>query len=193
MDAIAMLRNRTAAVTASLVDLLDGLAGIDLVEPVVPGTSPLGLTLWHVPRTQDWLVQTSVRGVPEVADRFLDGLPDPVRYGFGTGLTPDAVIEAARAVRPDRLVAYARAVGEEIDAWLATLTEADLDAIPPFDARQATRAAYSTPAALAEVQGLGGLSVGRLLLRPAMTHVFRHLGEIEILGQIARGDRPAES
>lgn len=186
MDAIVMLRNRTAAITGSVIDLLHELDGVDLATPVLPGTSPLGLTLWHVPRTQDWLVQGSIRGVPEVADRFLDGLPDPELYGFGTGLTPEAAVEAARAVRPDRLAAYAMAVGDEIDGWLATLGEADLDGIPPFDARQAARRAYSTPEALAEVAGLGGLSVGLLMLRPAMTHVLRHLGEVETLGGVAR-------
>ncbi len=186
MNAIDLLRNRTAAVTAAVVEHLDLLADVDLATPVLPGTSPLGLTLWHVPRAQDWCVQTSIRGVPEVADAFLDGLPDPQLYGFGTGLSTDAAQAAARAVRPDRLAAYARAVGAEVDSWLATLDDDDLDVVPPFDERQRTRRAYSTPEALVEVRELGGLSTGRLLLRPALTHVFRHLGEVEILGQLAR-------
>lgn len=185
MDAIAILRNRSAAVTAGLVDAVGRLDGIDLVKPVAPGTSPLGLTLWHVPRAQDWLVQGSVRGVPEVAERFLDGLPDPELYGFGTGLSADQAEAAAAAVDPARLVAYATAVRDEVDAWLATLTEADLDAVPPFEARQASRAAYSTPAALDDVVGLYGLTTGVLLLRPATTHVMRHLGEVDALLGIA--------
>lgn len=186
MDAIDLLRNRITAVSASVVDALDELTGVDLATPVLPGTSPLGLTLWHVARTQDWLVQTSVRGAPEVVERFRDGLPEPERYGFGTGLSPDAAIAAARTVRPERLAAYATAVGEEIDRWLTSLRESDLDAVPPFGARQATRAAYSTPEALAEVDGLDGLTTGQLLLRPALSHVLRHLGEVDVLGQLAR-------
>ena len=189
MDAIAILRNRTAAVTASLVDTIHRLDGVDLVRPVAPGTSPLGLTLWHVPRAQDWLVQGSVRGVTEVAEGFLDGLPDPGRYGFGTGLSEEQAEAAAAAVDPGRLVAYATAVRDEVDAWLASLTEEDLDAIPPFAARQASRAAYSTPEALLDVASLDGLTTGVLLLRPATTHVFRHLGEVDALLAIARASR----
>jgi hypothetical protein len=189
MNAIEMLRNRTAAITTSVVDLAAKVDGIEIVEPVLPGTSPIGLTLWHIPRAQDWCVNTCLRGVPEVADRFGDGLPDPELFGFGTGLTPEAARDAAAAVRLPRLVEYTTAVRLEIDAWLGTLTDADLDAVPPFAARQATRAAYTTPEALADVQGLDGLTAGVLFLRPALTHVLRHLGEAETLAGIAR--RPA--
>jgi hypothetical protein len=186
MNAIDLLRNRTAAVATAVVDLARGLDGIDIVEPAVPGTSPVGLTLWHVPRAQDWLVQTCLRDVAEVADRFPYGLPDPERYGFGTGLSAEGAREAAAAVRLPRLAEYAIAVRDEVDAWLATMRDADLDAVPPFRARQAARAAYMTPAALADVDGLDGLTVGVLFLRPALTHVLRHLGEVETLVGIAR-------
>jgi hypothetical protein len=186
MNAIEILRNRRAAVTAGVLSALDDLAGVDLVHPVAPGTSPLGLTLWHIPRAQDWLVQTCIRGVPEVADRFTAGLPAPERYGFGTGLTPHDAEAAASSVVPQRLADYATAVGEELDGWLASLAESDLDVIPPFAARQQARAAYVTREALADIEGLDGLTVGVLLMRPAMTHVFRHLGELETLGSIAR-------
>jgi hypothetical protein len=189
LDAIAILRNRSAAVTASLLDTLDGLDGVDLVSEIAPGTSPLGLTLWHVPRAQDWLVQGSVRGVPEVVEQFRGGLPDPEAFGFGTGLTRDRAAEAAAAVDVARLRAYAVAVRDEIDAWLAGLAEADLDAVPPFAARQQSRAAYATPEALADVAALDGLTVGVLLLRPATTHVFRHLGEVDAILSIARAAR----
>jgi hypothetical protein len=186
MRAIDLIRGRQKAVTASLLGAVASVRGLDLATPVLPGTSPLGLTLWHVPRTQDWLVQTSLRGEPEVVERFLDGLPDPERFGFGTGLTPQSAAEAAGAVSLDRLAAYAMAVGEAIDGWLATLDDPDLDAVPPFAARQRTRAAYSTPAALAEVKELDGLPIGTLLVRPAFGHALRHLGELDVLAPYAR-------
>jgi hypothetical protein len=186
MNAIEILRNRRAAVTSGVISALDDLADVDLAHPVVPGTSPLGLTLWHIPRAQDWLVHTCIRGVAEVADGFTLGLPDPERYGFGTGLTPHDAQAAASSVVPQHLADYAIAVGEELDGWRAALAESDLDAIPPFASRQQARAAYVTREALADIEGLDGLTVGVLLLRPAMTHAFRHLGELETLGSIAR-------
>lgn len=186
MNAIELLRNRRAAITGSLAAQADELQGIDLVQPVAPGTSPIGLTLWHVPRTQDWLVNTCLRGVAEVADRFGDGLPDPARFGFGTALLPEEAHEAAAAVRIPSLLDYASAVGDEIDAWLGSLDEADLDVVPPFLARQGARAAYLKPAALEEVAGLDGFTVGVLLLRPGLAHLLRHLGEVDVLAAIAR-------
>ena len=90
---------------------------------------------------------------------------------------------------PARLRAYAVAVRDEIDVWLAGLTDEDLDAVPPFAARPQSRAAYSTPEALADVASLDGLTIGVLFLRPATTHVFRHLGEVDALLSIVRAAR----
>ena len=187
MDAVDLIRNRVAAVNRTLHALVDQLAGVDLAEPVLPGTSPPGLTLWHLPRTQDWLVNTTIRAVPEVADSFPPkGLPDHALFGFGTGLSQDLAREAASAVDLRALVAYADAVAAELDGWLGTLAPADLDAVPDLIGRQQTRPAYRTPETLSEVEGLVGIPVGQLLMRPAVSHLFMHAGELELLGQLAR-------
>jgi len=186
MDAVALLRNRMGAVNGTLHDLVASVDGVDLVEPVAPGTSPLGLTLWHIPRAQDWLVHTTIRGIPEVVDSFPpDGLPDPEQYGFGTGLTPERARTAAADVNPTALLAYADAVTGAIDGWMETLDDSDLDVVPDLIGRQQTRAAYSTPEALPEVAHLDGLPAGVLLLRPAISHVFMHAGEVEMLAHVA--------
>jgi hypothetical protein len=137
---------------------------------------------------QDWLVQTTIRGAREVVDRpEFAALPDPDAFGFGTGLSPEQAKEAAAAVDRDTLLAYADAVADEIETWLSTLTDADLDrVVPEFMARQQARRGYCTPAALEEVEHLPGLPIGALLLRPAISHVFMHLGEIETLTQLGR-------
>jgi len=187
MDSVALLRNRIGAVNAALHDLVGELDGVDLVEPVIAGTSPVGLTLWHMPRTQDWLVHTTIRAVPEVADAFPpDGLPDPEEYGFGTGLTPERARAAAAEVSPEALLAYADAVTAAIDGWLETLGEHDLDEVPDLLGRQQTRAAYATEAALPDVAHLAGLPAGVLLLRPAISHVFMHAGEVDVLLHAAK-------
>jgi hypothetical protein len=187
MDAMSLLRNRVVAVNAALHDLVPKASALSWAMPVRPGTSPIGLTLWHLPRVQDWLVNTTIRGCAEVADRpEHSGLPAPDEFGFGTGLTPQQAAAAAAAVEPTALLAYADAVLDDVDGWLATLSDADLDApVPGFDDRQRTRAAYSTPEALAEVSHLGALPLGLLLIRPAISHVLIHLGEVETLAQVA--------
>ena len=86
MDAVALISERISAVNGRVHGLIQAAAGLDLVQPVLPGTSPLGLTLWHLPRVQDWAVNTSIRSVPEVVEAF-PRPADPERFGFGTGLT----------------------------------------------------------------------------------------------------------
>jgi hypothetical protein len=187
VDAVTLIRNRIGAVNAALHDLVEQTDGVDLVEPVIPGTSPVGLTLWHMPRAQDWLVHTTIRAVPEVADSFApNGLPDPEEYGFGTGLTPERARAAAADVSPQALLGYADAVTANIDGWLETVGESDLDEVPDLLGRQRTRAAYATEEALPEVTHLDGLSAGILLLRPATSHVFMHAGEVELLLHAAK-------
>lgn len=187
MDAVALISNRVGAVNTNLHTLVDRARDVDWVTPVAPGTSPIGLTLWHMPRTLDWLVNTSLQGRPELADGpEFGGLPDPQTYGFGTGLTPAEASAAASDVDADELLRYADAVHENAQKWLGSLSAEDLDSPPAeFDARQRSRPAYCTPAALAEVEGLGQLPLGVLLMRPAVSHLLMHFGEVQTLIQVA--------
>jgi hypothetical protein len=186
VNAVALIRNRITAVNATVRALTEELVGIELMWPVLPGTSPLGLTMWHLPRTQDWLINTCIRVRPEIADDVAPiGLPDPQRFGFGTGLSAAEARHAARAVDLHALRDYADAVAADALDWLDTLSDADLDEVPDFAKRQYSRPAYCTPGALYEVAGLDGQPVGVLLLRPAISHIFVHVGEIELLAQLA--------
>lgn len=187
MRAVDVIGNRVSAAGASVHDLATKARDLDWDTPLLPRTSPLGLTLWHLPRTLDWLVQTSIRAETEVADGASYGdLPDPDRFGFGTGLGADDAAAAAAMVRPDSLLAYNDAVQQTVAGWLSTLDDEDLDKpVAGFDERQRSRPSYAKPQALAEIEGLGQLSLGMVLLRPAMTHQFRHIGEVDLIIQLA--------
>jgi hypothetical protein len=187
MDSVALISNRVGAVNANLHTMVGRAHAVDRVTPVAPGVSPIGLTLWHIPRTQDWLLNTCIRGTSETADRpEFAALPDPDRYGFGTGLTPAEASAVAAAVDADLLLRYADQVRDDFDEWLSSLDDDDLDArVDGFDERQSTRPAYCTPAALADVEGLGELPLGTLLIRPAVSHLLVHFGELDTLLQLA--------
>src|SRR4051794_16969469 len=187
MDAVALVRNRVGAVNANLHVMVGRSSEVDWITPVAPGLSPIGLTLWHIPRTLDWLLNTCIRATTEAADRREFGsLPDPNQYGFGTGLTPAEASVAAGTVDADLLLQYADQVHDEFDDWLSSLADGDLDApVEGFDERQNARPSYCTPAALAEVEGLGELPLGLLLMRPAVSHVLVHFGELDTLLQLA--------
>jgi hypothetical protein len=169
-------------------DLIAESHGVDWKAPAFEGASPVALTLWHVPRTLDWLVNTSIRGVAEVADRPRYGeLPSPDVYGFGTGLTPEQVASATDLIKQDDLLRYVSEVGESVQEWLAGLDPVLLDdPVADFDERQHSRPSYARPEALTEVDTLGVLPLGVLLVRPGVSHLFMHLGEANALLQLAR-------
>lgn len=187
MNASDLLRNRTSAIAGSTRELRAETASLDWTRPLLPGTSPLGLTFWHLPRTLDWLVNTCIRDTPEVADGPAYGnLPDPDRFGFGTALSPDDVAAVANGVDRDELDAYADAVHAQTDEFLAGLTDDDLDrVVSEFADRQRRRPAYSTPGALAQVSHLDALPLGSLFVRPGLAHLLTHYGEVDLIKQLA--------
>lgn len=187
MKASDLLRNRVAAIAATSRDLRVATAALDWTRPLLPGTSPLGLTFWHLPRTYDWLVNTCIRDTPEVADGPSYGdLPDADRFGFGTALSPEDVAAIAAGVDRDALETYADAVHAQADEFLASLSDDDLDqVVAGFADRQRRRPAYSTPGALDEVAHLSALPVGVLFARPGLAHQMMHLGELDLIRQLA--------
>jgi len=189
MNASDLLRNRVAAIAAGTRDLRAATASLDWTRPIATGTSPLGLTFWHLPRTFDWLVNTCIRDTAEVADGPAYGdLPDPDRFGFGTALSADDVATVAAGVDRDRdqLETYADAVHAQVDEFLASLSDDDLDrVVDEFAERQQRRPSYSTPGALAEVAHLNALPLGVLFARPGLSHQMMHLGELDLLKQLA--------
>jgi hypothetical protein len=188
MDAKDLIAHRMNGIVEATLGLVVQSEGIDWTTPVLPATSPIAVTLWHVPRTLDWLVNGSVRGATEVADTSVYGsLPDPNVFGFGTGLTEDQVSVAAAAIGRAAVIDYAKAVQESLTGWFAELDPATLDEpVTGFDDRQMRRPSYCTSEALAEIEGLGDLPLGILLARPGMGHLFWHLGEADLLLQQAQ-------
>jgi hypothetical protein len=187
VKAADLLRNRVAAIAGASRDLRRDTAVLDWSRPLLPGTSPLGLTFWHLPRTFDWLVNTCIRDTEELADGPAYGdLPDADRYGFGTALSADDAVAVAAAVDAAALETYADAVHAQVDEFLASLSDDDLDrVVSEFADRQNRRPSYATPAARSEVAHLGALPLGVLFARPGLAHQMMHLGELDLIKQLA--------
>ena len=64
MQARALLALQFTSVHNILHDLADDLTTDELVTRMLPHTNLLAFDLWHIARTQDWALQTLVRGVP---------------------------------------------------------------------------------------------------------------------------------
>ncbi len=109
---------------------VDGLSPDDLARPPAPGANTVGWLVWHLARVQDDHV-AEVAGRPQVwqdgdwARRFgLDAGTTETGYGWSA-----EQVAGLRAESGEALVAYYDAVADRTDAFLATLTDGDLDRV----------------------------------------------------------------
>jgi hypothetical protein len=151
-----------------------------------PGTSLVGFILWHGVRIMDWTVHTSVRGVPEVAERahWKGRLEQHAAYGAGIG--DEEADRVAQTVDRETLRAYLDEVRASVMEWLRGITDADLDRVPDVKEHQAVNPRYLDPPVWAEVSSLAGLPTWQILARPSMSHIRLHVGQIDTLLQAMR-------
>lgn len=172
------------------------LTAKELTARPLPGVNPIGFILWHMARSQDWAVNTAIRDVPEVITRQ-PWRESPIAVpGIGTGFDLDEASSVAGVVDLGVLLDYADAVHAEAVGWLRTLDEAALDAIPDVAAHDAPHPEYQTPGFRAEMDGgpehdnavgrKGGLPVWVYLNSVSVTHLHRHLGEVDLIRDVMR-------
>lgn len=168
----------------------------ELVARPLEGVNPIGFLVWHMARSQDWAVNTAIRNVQEVIKREpWAGGPLAVP-GMGTGFELDEAAGAAAHFELADLLRYADAVHGDTLAWLRTVDEATLDHIPDVSAHDAGHPEYQTPGFRAEMDGgpehddavgrKGGLPVWIFLTSVSITHLHRHLGELDLIKDLLR-------
>ena len=146
------------------------------------GDNRLAFTAWHIPAIQDFTVNTLIRAVPEVRSRpEWRNCPslDTSTLPFGMSLAEADV--AGEDSQPADVVAYAKAVRQEALAWLETVDEATLTAVPDIHAQIAKSAVYRDVTFSNELNRAVGKPVWALLLAPCFGHLRSHLGEIEAI------------
>jgi hypothetical protein len=187
MRAIEVLTKQINGVNSLYHEIADDLTESEWTARVFAGSNRLAFTLWHLPRTQDWAVQTVVRGVPEVIAATgwsgKGGLQTP---GMGAGMTIEEADAIAATVSLPDVVAYADAVHRTVLEWLGSLEDADLDLVPDMAAHEAAFPEYQRAGFRAAVADLVGKPVWRFVLGPCNGHPRGHLGELGILKQALR-------
>jgi hypothetical protein len=196
VDAIGILVQQLQTVNLRLHHSALDLTPEELVAQPLRGVNPIAFLLWHMARSQDWAVNTAIRDVPEVIKREpWAGSPLAVP-GIGTGFElKEAAVAAARFELPE-LLRYADTVHGDTLAWLHTVDEAMLDHIPDVAAHDALHPEYQTPGFRAEMDGgpehddavgrKGGLPVWVFLTSVSITHLHRHLGELDLVKDLLR-------
>lgn len=196
MNAIGLLVQQLETVNLRLHHSTFDLTPEELVAQPLRGVNPIGFLVWHMARSQDWAVNTAIRNVSEVVKREPWAGSALAVPGIGTGFElRDAAIAAAR-FELHELVRYVDAVHDETVAWLRTVDEAILDHIPDVAAHDAVHPEYQTPGFRAEMDSgpehdeavgrQGGLPVWVFLTSVSITHLHRHLGELDLVKDLLR-------
>jgi hypothetical protein len=196
VNAIDMLVQQFQTVNVRLHHSAIDLTPEELVARPLRGVNPIAFLVWHMARSQDWAVNTAIRDVPEV----IKGKPwagsSLAVPGIGTGFElKEAAIAAARFELAD-LLRYADAVHDHTLAWLRTVDETVLDHIPDVAAHDAPHREYQTAGFRAEMDSgpehddavgrKGGLPVWVYLTSVSITHLHRHLGELDLVKDLLR-------
>ena len=191
MNAIGMLVQQLETVNVRLHHVASAVTPELMTASAGPRSNPVGFLLWHMPRGQDWAVHTAIRNVPELVRSApwneMPGLSTP---GIGTGFDHEAACALAARLRLPQLLSYADAVNAAAIAWVLTLDERELDSIPDVAAHDAPFAEYQTAGFQAEMDSgpehdeavgkSGGQPVWLYLTSVCVTHMHRHLGEIDL-------------
>jgi hypothetical protein len=192
MQARALLAFQFTSVHSILHALADDLTADELVTRVLPNTNLLAFDLWHVARTQDWALQTLVRGVPELIDEARwQGRGTLATHGIGVGMTEAQADTLAQQLRLADLLAYADATHAAIVSWLGEQTVDDvLEQQPDIPAHLARYPVYLEPAMREEVPWMFEQAPVWRCLAPANGHVRDHLAAMDLLKQQARTRHP---
>ncbi len=189
MNAIAYLDKQLANINTLLHGIAGDLTAAEWLARPAPGQNRLGFTVWHIPRIQDTIVQAWIRGIPEIAHQDRWAAWHSLRpLGNGVGIPLADADRLAHEVQPADVMAYADAVHEANAAWLKSLSDEALDQVPDVARNLAPYPEYHTPGFVEEVKGLYAQPIWSLLMRPCIGHVHRHLGEIEVIKAILRGN-----
>jgi hypothetical protein len=190
VDAIGMLVQQLETVNLRLHHVAKNVTPDLMTSSVNPAANPVGFLMWHMARSQDWAIHTAIRGVPEIAWSHRWSGSAVSTPGIGTGFSPAAARDLASRLKLPELVDYADVVSSAAIDWVRGLNAQDLDAIPDVAAHDAGIAAYQTPEFLAEMDSgpehdqavgdTGGQPVWLFLTSVSVTHLHRHLGELDL-------------
>jgi len=187
MRATELLERQFSSVNQILHDLADNLTPEELVTRALPNTNLIGFDLWHVARTQDWALQTLVRGIPEIiSDPRWERLLAP---GVGVGLSEAQADNLAQRVTLAEVLDYADTTHLAIVKWLRARSDRELSRTPDVPKHLTRYPIYLEQAMRDEVPWMFERPQVWRCLAPALGHVRDHLAEMELLKRQLRARR----
>jgi hypothetical protein len=190
MRATELLERQFSTVNQIVHSVAGDLTAEELTTRALPRTNLLAFDLWHVARTQDWALQTLVRGVPELIEespwRARGWLATP---GIGVGLSEAQADAFAQHVVLAEVLEYADATHQTILGWLRKVPDRELGRTPDVPKHLARYPVYLERAMRDEVPWMFERPQVWRCLAPALAHVRDHLAEMDLVKSQLRARR----
>lgn len=190
MRATELLARQFSSIHQILHNVSDDLTPGELTTRILPHTNLLAFDLWHIARTQDWALQTLVRGVPEMIDEpHWQGRGRLATHGIGVGLSEAEADELACALVLADILEYADAVHQAMLMWLHTIADDELARDPDILTHLHRYPIYLEPAMREEVPWMYQRPQVWRCLMPALGHARDHLAQADLLKRQGRAWR----
>jgi hypothetical protein len=188
MRATELLERQFSSVNQILHSVAGDLTAEELVTRALPNTNLLGFDLWHIARTQDWALQTLVRGIPEmISEPGWERLA--LAPGIGVGLSEAQADNLAQRVVLAETLEYADAAHQAISRWLRKVPDRELGRTPDVPQHLARYPVYLERAMRDEVPWMFERPQVWRCLAPALGHVRDHLAEMDLIKSQLRARR----
>lgn len=140
--------------------------------------------IWHVARTEDMIVNSIIKGTPQVLieGNWGDRLGIDATH-IGTGLGEGEVAEFTKELNVDAADEYWNEVSKASYRWIKSIAAEDLDLIPALDERLS-----AIPPILAgsdnqgPIQFWSGRNAGFLFGGVVVGHGYIHIGQMQEIG-----------
>lgn len=190
MRAMELLERQFGSVHSILHAVADDLTQDEMTTRTLADTNLLAFDFWHVSRVQDWVLQTLVRGVPELIDEpRWQGRGRLATHGIGVGMTLDEADELAHSLALADVLAYADAAHANVISWLQAHTDEELERQPDVPEYLKRYPVYLEAAMREEVPWMFERPQVWRCLAPALGHNRDHLAEMDLLKRQARTRR----
>ena len=178
MDIKALVQFQLNGSFNLLTEVANGASDEEWRSRPFPQANLIGFTVWHCARTIDWAVNCAMRGGPELADRNDWRDVNVAGAAFGAGASRAAADGVPLQVARSRVIDYVQALREDVMSWFAAATPEELAGTTDLRACQAKKPEYMAPAVWEELENLDGIPKWQFLVRPAVSHIRVHYGEV---------------
>jgi hypothetical protein len=181
----AHIHAATTPGTPSVEDrVVAGLTDAQLRQ-CLDGHNSIVWLLWHIARVEDFIINTGIRGVPQVLDR--DGWQGRLggsRRDIGTGMSAEEVARFSGQVDVAVVRAYRAAVAQETRTALTAKDFEDLDKPVVGAGERALASGALGPGAEYVAENMRIRPRWFLLCFEGIGHSYEHLGEAEHIARL---------